>query len=331
MAVPFAEASYRSQVSRLRRLAAVALAKYPLYVRRLEFIHHGENTTFKVTAREGRFLLRIHRNGYHTPSAIGEELQWLALLSKKGLKVPAPLKSRAGRLLETAAHPLVPAAREVCVFKWTEGSRGGGRLRPELMFEVGRLLGRIQNETPRAKPRHRVYWNADGLVGRSPKFGPIDRIKGATPAQQKLISRVRLRTYRKLKWFEKTFPRRLGLIHADLHFGNLLKTRDGIAAIDFDDGGYGFHAYDLAIPLVGAERLMKKKKLNREALKSALIAGYKTERAWDRYDDEILPVLITARKLLMLGWLNSRTDNPRLAAFLPTAIKSAVGDLKALG
>lgn len=327
----FADLTYHGQIRRLRLLAAVALAKYPLRVRGLEFINHGENTTFKVTAREGRFLLRIHRKGYHTPAAIEEELNWLSLLSKKGLSVPKPLKSRAGAFLETAEHPLMNTPREVCVFKWNDGKviRGGDvKYTPELFFETGKLLGRIQNQTPRGKPRYRVYWDTEGLVGRGPKFGSIDKLKDTTPAQQKLISKMRHRAYGKLKWFEKKFPKRMGLIHADLHFGNLLKTPKGLAAIDFDDGGYGFHAYDLAIPLVAAEGLFERGELDAAASTAALIAGFKTERPWDNHDDGILPVLMIARKLMMLGWLNSRTDNPRLAAYLKTAVKNTVASFK---
>jgi Ser/Thr protein kinase RdoA (MazF antagonist) len=54
---------------------------------------------------------------------------------------------------------------------------------------------------------------------------------------------------RELQRFERRFPERLGLIHADLHFGNFLDTGAGPAAIDFDDCGRGFLAYDLAVPL----------------------------------------------------------------------------------
>jgi len=40
-----------------------------------------------------------------------------------------------------------------------------------------------------------------------------------------------------------------GLIHGDLHHENFLFHRGEARAIDFDDCGWGFHLYDLAVTL----------------------------------------------------------------------------------
>src|SRR4029450_890805 len=40
-----------------------------------------------------------------------------------------------------------------------------------------------------------------------------------------------------------------GLIHGDLHHKNVLFHRGEARAIDFDDCGWGFHLYDLAVTL----------------------------------------------------------------------------------
>lgn len=76
---PFAQTSYRMQVKRMRRLAQVAVTLFPLGpLRELKFINHGENTTFRATCGRGRrFLIRIHRDGYHSLEALNEELGWL--------------------------------------------------------------------------------------------------------------------------------------------------------------------------------------------------------------------------------------------------------------
>ena len=62
--------------------------------------------------------------------------------------------------------------------------------------------------------------------------------------------------------------------------------------------------------------------------KKELIDGYKTKRNWDAEDEKIFSSLVTARKLLMLGWLNSRSDNPRLKKYLKTAVKNCLKHLK---
>ena len=47
-----------------------------------------------------------------------------------------------------------------------------------------------------------------------------------------------------------------GLIHADLHHGNLL-LHDSLTAIDFDDCAYGSYAFDLAMPIYYAVRTQR--------------------------------------------------------------------------
>ncbi|HET9218336.1 MAG TPA: phosphotransferase [Terriglobia bacterium] len=101
--------------------------------------------------------------------------------------------------------------------------------------------------------------------------------------------------------------------HADLHFGNVLLSRGRIAMIDFDDCGFGFHAYDLVVPIRSAEFILRKKR-KREipGFRDALFTGYCRECDWDRSDEEIFSHMVSARALALLAWFNSRSDNPGL-------------------
>lgn len=321
---PFSEASYRAQVRRLRLLAKAALDAYPFRVAKLDFIHHGENATFKVTDTRGRcYLLRILRADYHSLDAITEELSWLARIAKTGLvKAPSPVKSRRGRLVEQAEVAAVPQPRYCCVFRWIEGRFINKGLRTRDMHELGALIGKLQNQTLKTKVRHRRYWTAEGLVGKNPKFGSIDTLKGVRAKDQLVITRSRKQVLRKLRRFEMRYPSKLGLIHTDLHFGNVLRATTGrLCPIDFDDCGLGFHAYDLVAPLISAEAAFKRRNRRKlSALKQALVAGYSEQRPWTREDDAILPYLYLARRLTMLGWLNARWDNPRLRRHMKGAV-----------
>lgn len=330
MRSPFHKASYLAQVRRLRALAKVAICRYPIKVREINLIHHGENTTFRVDAKNNRrYLLRVHRNEYHTKPAIQEELNWLSFLSQRNLSVPNPVTSKAGQLVETVAHPDIETSRNCTVFHWINGKFLRDSIAPEHLYQVGQIIADLQTNTPRSKTTNRRYWTADGLVGNAPKFGSIDMIAGLRPKQQEVITRARKSALKKLRQFEKRFPKRQGLIHADLHFGNILSTGDRLAAIDFDDCGFGFHAYDLVIPLLSVEAILSDMAKDRlSEFKSALVSGYSAKRSWDHHDEKILPVLITARKLLMLGWLNSRSDNPRLRKRMARAIERTLIHLK---
>ncbi|HZI50857.1 MAG TPA: phosphotransferase [Terriglobia bacterium] len=334
MNAAFAQASYLAQVRRLRALAQQAL---PLYARRVEacrFLGHGENTTFQVTADGGKqFLLRIHRNEYHSRSALVEELRWLQELSDDPmLIVPRPIPSKRGQLVERVESPGVGEARHCSALEWIDGRFINKSLNRSHMKSLGHVIGRLHKVGRHRTVVERPYWNAEGLVGTNAKLGTVENLPKISSSDQRTISDGRRITFRKLKRFEDRFPQRQGMIHADLHFGNLLLSQGQIAAIDFDDCGFGFHGYDLVVPLRSAEHILgKRRRREFPAFKDELIEGYCREAAWDKHDDEIFPHLISARALTMLAWFNSRWDNPALRKYFKLVASRTVEHLRSLG
>lgn len=331
MKKPFNQASYLAQVRRLKILAQKALAEYPIRVKSIHFIQHGENATFRVQAAHGQtFLLRVHRQGYHSKSAIIEEMRWLRRLVRDGFFVPNPVLSNGRRLVETV-ETADTGSRNCTVLEWVHGRFIGKSVKPRHMFEVGRLLAQFHNHTSNNKVIHRRYWTAEGLVGETPKFGALNQVKALSTSQRKVLLEARKTVFTKLRKYEKKYPNRQGLIHADLHFGNFLSSGGRLGAIDFDDCGYGFFVYDLVIPYISLQRVLgtRKKSVLLE-YKNALIEGYKTERKWTNEDEALFPYLVAARRIMMIGWLNSRSDNPRLRRHLKGAFKEVVRYLKEL-
>jgi Ser/Thr protein kinase RdoA (MazF antagonist) len=64
-----------------------------------------------------------------------------------------------------------------------------------------------------------------------------------------------------------------GLIHADLHLGNALFWRGGVRVIDFDDCGFGYLLYDIAVALWELRY-----RNDYEDFRSALVGGYTQHR-----------------------------------------------------
>jgi Ser/Thr protein kinase RdoA (MazF antagonist) len=82
-------------------------------------------------------------------------------------------------------------------------------------------------------------------------------------------------------------------------------------------------------PLRSAEHLVGKRwKREFTAFKSALIDGYLKEMDWDDHDEEILSYLMPTRGLVMLGWLNSRSDNPDVRKYFKHSARRVVKKLQ---
>jgi Ser/Thr protein kinase RdoA (MazF antagonist) len=328
---PFFTISYLAQVRRLRRFAYEVLERYRIKVQLVEFINHGENATFKVTAGRGKkYLLRVHRNDYHCREAIGEELAWLTNLAESGEHVPVPVVSGNGHVVETVSMPELDLSRHCSLFEWVDGRFIEKSVKHGTMRKIGELLARLQNRAP--KTRYRRYWDAEGLLGAGAKFGSIDALAGVLRKEQQIITSARETTLAILHRYQNRFPERTGLIHADLHFGNLLATNSGLGAIDFDDCGHGFHVYDLVIPCLSVANILgESRKGELPAFKMALFDGYRSIRAFDGEDEALFPHLLTARRLLMLGWMNSRSDNPRIRQQFRAAVDRSLKHISSEG
>lgn len=331
----FAKLSYKGQVFRLRKLAERVLRSYSIKVAKIKFINHGENTTFKITdSRNRNYLLRICRHNYHTKQALNEELQWVEKLSSQ-FQVPKPVLSKNKVYLEWQSTEQIPEGRNAALFHWTEGAflstkkRSKNKMKPHHMLALGHLIGQLhKHKASFLKVKHRNYWTTEGLIGTNSRFGNLEQISQATALQQKLISKARKQLYESMKRFEKKYPQKLGFIHADLHFGNLIFNNNQIGIIDFDDSGFGFFAYDLSIPVVSITHSKILSVQDKIELRNALMEGYKKVQKWTLEDEDFLNQCMLARKLLMIAWLNSRSDNPKLRKYMKTALKEAVTWIK---
>lgn len=113
-----------------------------------------------------------------------------------------------------------------------------------------------------------------------------------------------------------------GLIHNDLHLGNCKFHRGEVQVFDFDDCGWGYYLYDLAVTLYYLR--------NREdpTLQKALLEGYQQMRSLPKQRESCLKAMIAARRLHLMRDLVKRQDNPKLRALTPKFIDSSIEELK---
>ncbi|MEV6412750.1 phosphotransferase [Kribbella sp. NPDC051718] len=244
-------ASKRAQVARIRRAAIQAMAEYPIEEPRLSFIAHGENTTFKVESADGRFLLRVHRNNRHgtgvdSSIAVGSELDWLAALqAETELSVPSPVRARTGEWTAVAD------GRVCSVLGWQGGRMRAAHPKAAHFRRLGGVLARLHEHASGWEPPAgfvRMRWDWETFFGNTMEYGGVSAAGCwdllPTPVRTQ-FDEVALRMRTVMKGQGAAF----GLIHADLHLDDALFDGDAVRIIDFDDCGFGYWLYDLAVPL----------------------------------------------------------------------------------
>jgi Ser/Thr protein kinase RdoA (MazF antagonist) len=279
--------SNRQRIAWMRRVALRALDAYPLVDPQLRFIA-DENATFRVdaTAPDGRdrFLLRVHRPARHgrnvdSAAAIGSELVWLmALRAGTGLLVPAPFRTADGKLTAVAASPDVTEPRVCSVLRWMDGRVHAAAPRPVHLRRLGSVMARLHNHADqwRIPPGFvRIRWDWETFFGDTMIYGRTN----AADVWDLLPDDLRRRfaqvasSMRRLMTHLGDGADNFGLIHADLHLGNALFWRGEVRVIDFDDCGFGYWLYDIAVALWELRY-----RNDYEDFQSALIDGYTEHR-----------------------------------------------------
>lgn len=293
---PWAELPVAAQVKRIRRALDGMLPQWGMREPDLRFIYHGENTTFQATTSRGSFLIRVHRLGYNSPRETESELIWLEALDGLG---PRPVRARDGELVARVNTPGV-AASHVCVFRWIEGKIIAHRFSLQTGAEVGSLMARLhEHASSWRQPAHftRHDWRRMSMFTD----------EAAPPEVWELLPAEHRREFESVKKAVVPVCRGLsrsggaGLLHADLHGFNVLRTDHGLAAIDFDDCGFAPWVYDVAVTC-GFWRSHHREKY------AALMEGYHRVREFPDGQLQHLPLVIAARLAGVCLWLTGRAQ-----------------------
>ena len=284
------------------------LAAWGLTGAPVRLVAQRENVVFRVETGQGAAALRLHRPDLRSPTELASELDWMAALAAGGLNVPCPRATPDG-LLAVEIGGVVAS-----LLSWIDGTPMGvdGQLAalddvPAVYRALGREMARLHDLSDGWTPPPgfvRPAWDADGLVGRTPLWGRFWENPLLAPATRDLLTAARDRARDRLA--ARAGAMDVGLIHADLVPENVIVTAGGppprLAFIDFDDGGFGARAFDLATVANRALRAT-----DPGPLLAALIEGYETRRPVNQSDLALFQAL---RAFTYVGWIVPRLSEP---------------------
>jgi Ser/Thr protein kinase RdoA (MazF antagonist) len=301
--------------------AEAALKSFPIDAQDLTLVSLAENVTFKVTDRDGSaYVLRLHRPGYHTLDELVSERAWIRGLAEASIDVPSAVAARDGRDYVPVTIPATGERRYAGMLRWTEGrllshvlaETSDERVVEGYFAQLGALTAAMHIQASAWRPppgftRHAL--DSDGLMGEAPHWGPFWEHRSFSAAERRLLVDVRDRMHDKLAQLSRE-PAAYSLIHADMHPGNILVDGDRLVVIDFDDAGFGWHQYDIAVVLTYWQS-----KPNAAAIDRAFLEGYRATRPVPDAALAAVPMFRLIRWMASIGWFHQRPELEPSAVF----------------
>jgi Ser/Thr protein kinase RdoA (MazF antagonist) len=245
-------------------MAKEALKVYGMEGARLSFIQYFQNIIYRVETKDtvthmstdgaytpGRYLLRIH--AMDDVEATSSELTWLeALYREAGLSVPAPVPTLEGKLLTRIITPGLPRGRVVSLMRWLDGRRIHQGFKPKHLTALGKVVAQMHTFSASWQPPagfSRPVWDWDSQLGGSMFERSLDELAYSMPGKFQQPFQVVSQTARQVMEGLGKGSDAFGLIHSDLYPENVLYKAGEALPIDFEDSGFGYWMWDIAIAL----------------------------------------------------------------------------------
>lgn len=212
------------------------------------------NAVWKVEGADGAYVLRRHDSERQPPAHVASELAWLdALAADAEVPAPTPVRRVDGELAPVAeAGPFGRPAALWTLLRWVDGETLGRLPGEHEAGLIGAVLAALHRRAKGwspppgfARPAYDAAHfaaAARGLLDRvgalldPPTLADVDAALGRGTAVLDELGRD---------------DAQVGLIHADIHDGNLVYggTPKRVGVIDFERVGFGCWALDLAMAL----------------------------------------------------------------------------------
>jgi Ser/Thr protein kinase RdoA (MazF antagonist) len=299
--------THEELLQRLQVLAERALKRYGLASdAAVKLINVSENATYRVEDAAGqKWALRVHREGYHSRTAVASELAWLSALRESGsVATPTPVRGLDGEFIQTVAVDGLTSPRNVVLFLWENGAEPARTdvAGFELLGETAAHMHAHVRQWQRPSWFERHSWDFETSLGSRPHWGYWKNGMGMTAEAMQACSETVALIEQRLKHFGKS-PDRFNLVHGDMRLANLLMDGSTVKVIDFDDCGFSWLLYDCATTVSFFEHTPEVPELLK-----AWIRGYRRIGTLSEEEENEIATFVMLRRLLLVAWIGSHSE-----------------------
>lgn len=267
-----------------------------------ELLRRGFNDVYEVQTGKGRFVARLSALRARGPANLEYELSMLACAEANGANVAAGV---GGAIKLT----LPEGVRELAVFRHIDGTAPES---PQDFEATGEELARIHQATEGySGPISRYTLDFHHLVER-----PLSWLKQLPAMDEDLRDEYEALAHEVGRVLGSGAGLKLVMCHGDCHGGNNFiqaQTHGSrrAAFFDFDDGGPGWLAYELAVLLWGHLPKSVETEIESNVVERyrAFLAGYRRVCPLSSADLEAVPCFLVARHIWLLGERASRRND----------------------
>ncbi|TMN22983.1 hypothetical protein FFL34_13515 [Lentibacillus cibarius] len=276
-----------------------------------DFLARGLNDTYRITdEKQNNYIFRLYRSGWRDKQAILFELDALNQLYEQGFRASYPIKKHDDDYIYEVEAP--EGLRYGVLFTYSEGERP--LINVENAELIGATLGRLHRLTSGFES---VYERGFELDMQHLLDEPAEII---SPVLERYLGQSAVNLLHAVVENTKADLAALDLekdfCHGDFHNHNMHLSSNGIEVFDFDCCATGFRGYDIA---VSWWNLLNNYKNMEKDCWDAFLEGYTAERNLASDDFKSIPLLITARRIWLMGtmmanddvwgtnWMNERT------------------------
>ncbi|MFM2484339.1 phosphotransferase enzyme family protein [Celerinatantimonas yamalensis] len=263
-----------------------------------KFLRRGFNDHYLIGIGTEWYIFRVylnHKNYIESPDAFKFELDLLDYLYSAGIPVAPASRRDNGESLGWTATAF--GNRAFALFSYAEGDALS--VTPEQCFILGRTAAELHLAANGFQSEYRRYHlDRTYLVDE-----PLKIIAQQRNKEFRIVSEQELEEFEEMISSMQPIEElveiitsldvsgdEFGIIHCDLHPGNIHFNGSQLTLFDFDHCAYGWRAYELAL----TEYMPESQKLE-------LLKGYESVRPLSKGERDCIPVFAKLRRLWNIG------------------------------